>query len=138
MNKVQRLLVVTFASACLLAAVATFAFASVRPGDIITIKAEFHYSTKAGEQTLIRQCTLIVCPALLIKKPVYVTNGWKRVVSPQGETTYVFYNPMTDGMLVRGFVLDQGMVRLVDGIQTSDGQILVGTKAYPRVQGPGG
>jgi len=142
MNRVQMLTVVTVTSLCLLIALTTSVSATVKPGDTITITATCSYPIKNGSQTITVQRVLTVIRAsgagALWSRPVYVTNGWKRVVSPQGETTYVFFNPMTDGMLVRGFVLDQGTVRLVDGIQTSDGKIRVGDVAYVRVQGPGG
>ncbi|MHB9037510.1 MAG: hypothetical protein ACYC64_12660 [Armatimonadota bacterium] len=142
MNRVQILIVVTITSLCLLVALTTTVSAAVKPGDTITITATCSYPIKYGSQTITAQRILTVIKASsagsLWPRAVYITNGWRRVVSPQGETTYVFYNPMTDGMLVRGFVLDQGQVRLVDGIQTSDGKIVVGNIAYVRVQSPGG
>ncbi|MCE5315532.1 hypothetical protein LLG38_11075 [bacterium] len=138
MNTVSILTIVTITFLCLLGATATTGPVSAQPGDIITINASCSYILKTGTQNASAECTMIVGSTLRISKPVYVTNGWRRVVSSLGEITYLFSNPMTDGVLVRGFVLCDGAIKLVDGIQTSDGKILVDGTAYSRVQGPGG
>ena len=90
------------------------AFGSVVNGDVIQITASCQYTLGLGNPTWYAGSTLDTALACrLIDEPVYLTQGWQQ---NQG---------LAAGMLVRAFVRKDGEVGLANGVQLSDGRVMV-------------
>lgn len=100
------------------------------PGDIIELTADCYYKTSANEnvQGASDGAYLVVCSPLrsFYPEPVFLAQGWERSCG------------MADGMVVRAFVMDNGEIKLEEGIQLSDGRILVDNRVMERAVKPGG
>ena len=110
------------------------------PGQVITLVADCYWSTSKSSPVLhtSTQTDLVVRSALQLAKPLYLTGAWQRTVKTKTGQTWVWTDNLARGMLVRTHAWDGGEVRLVDGVLTLDGRVMVDGKALERANGPGG
>lgn len=98
--------------------------ATLRPGDLITIQAK----ARVGEEpsTSARAgCLMVVRSPLFRNTPIFLAQGWERS------------KHLADGMLVRAYVHVGNEVKLIDGIQMSDGRVWCEERIYERAARPG-
>lgn len=89
----------------------------LNPGDVISIQA----NCQIDQGSITRaSCQIVIKSPIFTNRPVFLTQGWERS------------NHKADGMLVRAFVNTGGQVKLLDGIQMSDGRVWANDHAFPR------
>lgn len=103
---------------------ALVSLAQLSPGEIITIKASCTYlpSKRSEPYTVYNQIYVAFKSQFCNTRPYYLAQGWEKS------------NHLADGLMVRAFVNMYGDVKLVDGIQLSDGRIWVDGVAFERSQ----
>ncbi len=117
MNDLFRVLGLGIALGCLIARPA-LAVGGETPqtGDVVTVNAECDYSlglrSPASEPA---SADVLLASPLRDQhpSPVYLSQGWGRD------------SGLAAGMLVRAYVLRNGQVELVEGVQLSDGRVMV-------------
>jgi hypothetical protein len=123
MNKHFRALGSRLALGCLILGWALPACRSARSGDVVKVTADCEYSLGLGDPGSEPASTNIALASPLrdqCQSPVYVALGWKR---DKG---------LSAGMVVRAFVLRDGQVGLADGVQLSDGRVMVAGQILDR------
>ena len=116
MNKLFRALGTRFALGCLILGSALPACEAAQSGDVVTVTADCEYSLGLGDPDSEPASTNVALASPLRdqrQSPVYLAQGWKR---DKG---------LAAGMVVRAYVLRGGQVELADGVQLSDGRVMV-------------
>jgi len=89
---------------------------AARNGDVVVVSAECDYLFGAGDPASEPASTSFALASPLRRpngSPVYLAQGWER------------NNGLAAGMTVRAYVLKDGQAILADGVQLSDGRVMV-------------
>lgn len=127
MNALYRVLGSGFALGCLIFGLALPACEAARSGDVVTVTAECDYSLGRDDPDSEPASTSLALASPLRdwhRSPVYLAQGWERSYG------------LAAGMIVRAFVLKDGRVELADGIQLSDGRVMVDGEILERAGPP--
>lgn len=104
------------------AVAALVSLGQLNPGEIITFSASCTYlpSRRSQPRTVYDQAYVVCKSQFCNTRPYYLAQGWEKS------------DHLADGLMVRAFVNMYGDVKLVDGIQLSDGRIWVNGVAFER------
>lgn len=107
---------------CILFGLALPTLGAPANGDIVSVGASCEYMTGLNlKSTWISGATDIALATPLLNKPVYLAQGWERNKS------------LAVGMTVRALVRKDGQVVLANGVQLSDGRVMVDGQPLDRV-----
>jgi len=127
MNDLFRILGATLALGCIIFGAALPACAAARSGDVVTVTANCDYRVGCDDPDSQSASTALALASPLRNGrllPVYLAQGWERD------------HGLSAGMFVRAYVVRNGRVELADGIQLSDGRVMVDGEILNRAQGP--
>ncbi len=116
MNNLMRIPGSVFALGCLIFALALPACMAEKNGDVVTVTVSCGYSLGLGDANSESALTNLALASPLRNRhgaPVFICQGWERS------------NGLADGMIVRAYVIKNGQTQLADGVQLSDGRIMV-------------
>lgn len=123
------------------AAIALLLLAAAQPGDVITLAVTCRYAPAPNRPTVdtTTSCDFVVGSSVTLRdRPVYLAKGWQQTYRRPDGSTYLYTDNAANGVFVRTFADMDGEVKLVDGIQTSDGRVMVNGHLHERVGPPGG
>lgn len=101
---------------------------TTNPGTQITVKATCTYTTNTASASMTAsKCVGVLSPiSSIINGPIYLASGYSRKVKMPDGTWGEKQNHLADGLLVRFLhKADNGDYVMIEGIQLSDGRVLV-------------
>ena len=121
-------------------AIALVMLTATGPGQVITLVADCYWSTSPSGPILHSgaESYLIVRSPVAAARPVYLATGFQRSHRLKDGTVLTYTDNIAVGMLIRTYAWDEGQVRLVDGVLTSDGRVMVDGRMLDRANGPNG
>ena len=119
-------------------ALAALIVTSTTPGEVMTLTAQCTWA--AGGQgpqiSPLASCNLVVESPIAGDRPVYLAHGWARYYTRPDKTHVLWTDTNACGMPVRAYVWLDGKIKLMDGILTKAGKLMVGGTALDLADGP--